>query len=52
MRATLGIVLQVAGLVELGIALYVGIVQNQVRNELLLLVVGAAFFYAGRALTK
>jgi len=41
---------QFLGLVVAGSALFVGLLGHNVRRELLLLAVGAAIFFAGRAL--
>jgi hypothetical protein len=43
---------QFLGLVVAGAALFVGVLGHNVRRELLLLGIGAAVFFTGRALQK
>jgi len=41
---------QLLGLIVTGAAFFVGVLGHNVRRELLLLAIGAAIFFAGRAL--
>jgi len=43
---------QFLGLVVAGAALFVGVLGQNVRRELMLLGIGAALFFAGRALQR
>lgn len=47
-----GKVLQMAGLVLLPIALWIGLVEGRVRTEVALLAVGSVLFLAGWLLTR
>jgi hypothetical protein len=47
---TIARAVQFLGLVVAGAALFVGVLGHNVRRELLLLGIGAAIFFAGRAM--
>ena len=52
MRASLGWMLQLAGLVVVGSALLVGLVHDALRAEVAMLAVGGGLFLLGRRLEK
>ena len=52
MRASLGWILQFVGLVVVGSALLVGVLQDALRAEVVMLAVGSGLFLLGRRLEK
>jgi len=52
MRASLGWILQFAGLVVVGSALLVGLMQDALRIEVAMLAIGSGLFLLGRRLEK
>jgi len=47
-----GRTLQLMGLVVTGVGLFLGLLQGNVRGELVLLAIGAGVFFSGRLLEK
>ena len=52
MRASLGWILQFVGLVVVGAALLVGLIQGALRTEVAMLAIGSGLFLFGRRLDK
>ena len=52
MRASLGWILQLVGLVVVGAALLVGLLEDALRAEVVMLAVGGGLFLLGRRLEK
>ncbi len=52
MRGSLGWILQFVGLVVVGTALLVGLMQDALRTEVAMLAIGSGLFLLGRRLEK